>query len=295
MQNRAPRICICVCVHARSRSEGHQDCHHGVLLGDGQDEVSKQSVSWFGQLSIRIRTERSIACFANQKKNPRDRIFATPGADSRADRRRSRQQIAPYLSGCHQSKSCHRKMDRPMLGGLSRRHGAVRAALHTQNSALLSRGPCGRIVHGERQAATAKSLPRVMMLQSAGSRGRLGLDLPCGRGPARHCFDAGLPSAGRQAVTKARSARQCCGRQFDGGPSALARWDAADITADGRQKRGPRAASPSSTTRCCGGKRLSSIQACGGRREQWSDGVPAAVPAVRGSETSVRAATATGE
>ena len=25
-----------------------------------------------------------------------------------------------------------------MLGGLSRRHGAVRAALHTQNSALLS-------------------------------------------------------------------------------------------------------------------------------------------------------------
>lgn len=71
VQNRAPRICICVCVcvHARSRSEGYQDCHHGVLLGDGQDEVSKQSVSWFGQLSIRSRTDRSIACFANQKKN----------------------------------------------------------------------------------------------------------------------------------------------------------------------------------------------------------------------------------
>ena len=53
------------------------------------------------------------------------------------------------------------------------------------------------------------------------SRGGPRLDLPFGRGPARHCFDAGLPSAGRQAVTKARSARQCCGRQFDGGPSAL--------------------------------------------------------------------------
>lgn len=64
----ATDLYLCVCVHARSRSEGHQDCHHGVLLGDGQDEVSKQSVSWFGQLSIRIRTERSIACFANQKK-----------------------------------------------------------------------------------------------------------------------------------------------------------------------------------------------------------------------------------
>ena len=169
MQNRAPRICICVCVcvcvcvHARSRSEGYQDCHHGVLLGDRQDEVSKQSVSWFGQLSIRSRTERSIACFANQKKTKGSHFF-TPGADSRADRRRSRQQIAPYLSGCHQSKSCHRNMDKPMLG-----HGAVRAALHTQNSALLSRGPCGRIVHGERQAATAKSLPRVMLLQSAAS------------------------------------------------------------------------------------------------------------------------------
>jgi hypothetical protein len=81
------------------------------------------------------------------------------------------------------------------------RHGAVRAALHTQNnSAVLSRGPCGIIVHGfdgERQAATAKSLPRVMMLQSAASIGRLGLNLPCvqaRQGPARHCFAAGLPS-----------------------------------------------------------------------------------------------------
>ena len=131
------------------------------------------------------------------RKKSKGSHFATPGADSRADRRRSRQQIAPYLSGCHQSNSCHRKMDRPMLGGLSRRHGAVRAALHTQNSALLSRGPCGRIVHGERQAATAKSLPRVMMLQSAASIGRLGLNLPCvqaRQGPARHCFAAGLPS-----------------------------------------------------------------------------------------------------
>ena len=161
-------VFVCECVHARSRSEGYQDCHHGVLLGDGQAEVSKQSVSWFGQLSIRSRTERSIACLRTRKK-PRDRIFFTPGADSRADRRRSRQQIAPYLSGCHQSKTCHRNMDKPMLGRLSRRHGAVRAALHTQNSALLSRGPCGRIVHGERQAATAKSLPRVMLLQSAPS------------------------------------------------------------------------------------------------------------------------------
>jgi hypothetical protein len=65
-----------VCVHARSRREGYQDCHHGVLLGDGQDEVSKQSVSWFGQLSIRSRTERStIACFANQKKTRGSHIF----------------------------------------------------------------------------------------------------------------------------------------------------------------------------------------------------------------------------
>jgi hypothetical protein len=68
-----------VCVHARSRSEGYQDCHHGVLLGDGQDEVSKQSVSWFGQLSIRSRTRRTerstIACFANQKKTKGSHIF----------------------------------------------------------------------------------------------------------------------------------------------------------------------------------------------------------------------------
>lgn len=295
MQNRAPRICICV-VCAREvtkRRTSRLSSRCSPRRWAGRSIETECQLVRPAEHPYPHRAQYCVLC--EPEKNPKDRIFATPGADSRADRRRSRQQIAPYLSGCHQSNSCHRKMDRPMLGGLSRRHGAVRAALHTQNSALLSRGPCGRIVHGERQAATAKSLPRVMLLQSAGSRGRLGLNLPCGRGPARHCFDAGLPSAGRQAVTKARSARQCCGRQFDGGPSALARWDAADITADGRQKRGPRAASPSSTTRCCGGKRLSSRQACGGRREQWSDGVPAVLPAVRGSETSVRAATATGE
>lgn len=30
------------CVHARSRSEGYQDCHHGVLLGDGRRSIETE-------------------------------------------------------------------------------------------------------------------------------------------------------------------------------------------------------------------------------------------------------------
>lgn len=40
------------------------------------DEVSKQRVSWFGQLSIRSRTEGSIACSTNQKKNQGIALFS---------------------------------------------------------------------------------------------------------------------------------------------------------------------------------------------------------------------------
>lgn len=117
------------------------------------------------------------------------------------------------------------------------RHGAVRAALHTPNSAVLSRGPCGIVMHGldgERQAATAKSLPRVTMLQSAASIGRLGLKLPCGRGPARHCFAAGLPSEAGCDKGEDRTAVSAV-VIVDGGSPCLPRWDAADITADGRE------------------------------------------------------------
>jgi hypothetical protein len=69
-----------MCVHARSRSEEYQDCHHGVATRRWQDGVSKQSVSCFGQLSSRSRTEQSIACYANRKS--RGLIFK-PAADSR--------------------------------------------------------------------------------------------------------------------------------------------------------------------------------------------------------------------
>ena len=100
-QCRTVRYCV-YAYEVTKRTEGYQDCHHGVLLGDGQDEVSKQSVSWFGQLSIRSRTLRYCVLCEPAKKLG-DRTFFTPGADSRADRRRSRQQIAPCLSGCHQS------------------------------------------------------------------------------------------------------------------------------------------------------------------------------------------------
>ena len=115
----------------------------------------------------------------------------------------------------------------------------MRAALHTQNSAVLFGGPCGIVMHGldgERQAATTKSLPRVMMLQSAASIGRLGLNLPCGQarqGPARHCFAAGLPS--EAGCNKGEDRTAVSAVVVDGGSSPLSRWDAADITADGRE------------------------------------------------------------
>ena len=77
-QCRTVRYCV-YAYEVTKRTEGYQDCHHGVLLGDGQDEVSKQSVSWFGQLSIRSRTRRTerstIACFANQKKTRGSHFF----------------------------------------------------------------------------------------------------------------------------------------------------------------------------------------------------------------------------
>ena len=137
-----------------------------------------------------------MRAYANQQKT-RGSHFSRQGADSRADRRRSRQQIAPCLSlAVIRANLVTEKWTGRCLVACLGRHGAVRAALHTQNSALLSRGPCGIIMHGldgERQAATAKSLLRVLMLLSAVEDG-LRLNLPLGRGPARHCFAAGLPS-----------------------------------------------------------------------------------------------------
>ena len=61
-------VFVCVCAREVTKRRIYQDCHHGVLLGDGQDEVSKQSVSWFGQLSIRSRTPRYCVLCEPEKK-----------------------------------------------------------------------------------------------------------------------------------------------------------------------------------------------------------------------------------
>lgn len=163
----------------------------------------------------------------------------------------------------------------------------MRAALHTQNnSALLSRGPCGRIVHGERQAATAKSLPRVMLLQSAAEAGPDWLNLPFGRGPRDTVLMQGSPA--RAGCNKGEDRTAVCGSLTVGLLSLGCRRH------HGRREGGRNVVQGLRLRclhRCCGHKRLS-LWRSPGATERWG---PSRSPSGARLRDSVRAATAVGE
>lgn len=132
-------------------------------------------------------------------------------------------------------KSCHRKMDTPLMAWSPVWERWSRASRpcrppHTspQNSTALSR--CWRPVWNSACPASGgyeKSLPRVM--HPPVSSARLRLDLPLRLAPARHSQTVllqGSPARGRCNKGKARTAALW---ELTVGP----RWDAADITADG--------------------------------------------------------------
>ena len=68
-------LCVCMCTRGHEAKD-IKTVSTVFFLGDGQNEISKQSVSWFGQPSIRSRTERRIACFANRRQTKGSHFFS---------------------------------------------------------------------------------------------------------------------------------------------------------------------------------------------------------------------------